>query len=90
MLVRRIFAAIRDICLCTEYLFYGGLGKECPMQFALKMRAAAVRFGTEKCVGFLRLNAIFDSAAKYESYPCCGCGKPWGRVPRIMFGLARC
>jgi hypothetical protein len=60
------------------------------MHTALQMRICAVRFGTEKSIGFPRLNAIFDSAVTRESYPRSGCGKPWGRVPRIIFGLARC
>ncbi len=50
----------------------------------------AVRFGTEKSIGFPWLTAIFDHAVTCDSDERGGCGKPWGRVPRVMFGLAKC
>jgi hypothetical protein len=57
------------------------------VQFALKIGISAVRFGTEKNIGFPRLNAIFDSGVTHES----SCqGRPWGRFPPIMSGLAEC
>jgi hypothetical protein len=57
----------------------------------LIMPTRAVRFGTEKSIGFPRLTAIFEHAVTRDSLRRnSSFGKPWGRVPRIMFGLAKC
>ena len=50
-------------------------------------RTCAVRFGTEKSVGFPALNVIFDSVVTYDSCVRCGCG---GGIPRIQVELSKC
>jgi hypothetical protein len=49
--------------------------------------ACAVRFGTEKSVGFPALNVIFGSAGGRDSYALCGRG---GGLPRIQVELSKC
>ena len=51
---------------------------------------SAVRFGTEKNIGFPRLAVTFDGTLARDSLAAGGCGEPWGRLPRVMFGLAKC
>jgi hypothetical protein len=50
-------------------------------------RRRAVRFGTEKSVGFPALSVIFNSAARRDSCAICGSG---GGMPRIQIELLRC
>lgn len=55
-----------------------------------KKRSRAVRFGTEKTVGFRALTVIFDSAVTRDSFAFqggVGCG---GEIPRIQIELSRC
>ena len=59
------------------------------MLCAFGKRVSAVRFGTEKSVGFPRLTAIFDKAVTRDSFLRSGRGG-WRGCPRILFGLARC
>ena len=47
----------------------------------------AVRFGTEKSVGFPTLNAIFDGAMRRDSCARCGRG---GGMPHIQVELSKC
>ena len=48
---------------------------------------SAVRFGTEKSVGFPALNVIFDSVVTHDSRVLCGGG---GGIPRIQVELSIC
>ena len=47
----------------------------------------AVRFGTEKSVGFPALNVIFDSVVTRDSHVRSGSG---GGIPRIQVELSKC
>ena len=47
----------------------------------------AVRFGTEKSVGFPALNVIFDSVVTCDSCVRFGCG---GGIPRTQVELSKC
>ena len=47
----------------------------------------AVRFGTEKVIGFPRLIAIFTFALSSDSSVDSGA---WSGAPRRIFGLAQC
>jgi hypothetical protein len=47
----------------------------------------AVRFGTEKCIGFPALSVIFDSAVTGDSIVFCSRG---GGLPRDPIELSRC
>ena len=49
--------------------------------------SGAVRFGTEKSIGFPVLNVIFDSAVRRDSYALCGRG---GGMPRTQVELSKC
>jgi hypothetical protein len=57
------------------------------MQREFEKEACAVRFGTEKSVGFAALNAIFDRARRRDSCARRGRG---GGMPRIQLELSRC
>jgi hypothetical protein len=54
----------------------------------LKKSDSAVRFGTEKNVGFPAPNAIFDSAVTGDSIALCSRGG--GFFPRIKLELSQC
>ncbi len=58
------------------------------MPLAFVQHAEALRFGTEKSVGFTRLIGIFDSAAMRDSFP--RTGQRWGALPHILFELMPC
>jgi len=47
--------------------FEAGIGMEQPMHIKDKRDAVAVRFGTEKAVGFPMLMGIFDSVVTRDS-----------------------
>jgi hypothetical protein len=57
------------------------------MQREFEKEACAVRFGTEKSVGFPALNVIFDRARRRDSCARRGRG---GGMPRIQLELSRC
>ena len=57
------------------------------MHQGFKKSSSAVRFGTEKSVGFPELNVIFDNAARRDSCVLCGRG---GGMPRIQVELSKC
>lgn len=56
----------------------------CVYDCACQKSASAVRFGTEKTIGFPSLNAIFDGAVTHIRR---GDG---GAHPHIFVGLAKC
>ena len=57
------------------------------MRWRFEKDPCAVRFGTEKSVGFPALNVIFDNAIQRESCARCGRG---GGMPRIQVELSKC
>jgi len=57
------------------------------MQQGFEKSISAVRFGTEKSVGFPALNVIFDNAARRRSGASCGRG---GGRPRTQIELSKC
>ena len=57
------------------------------MQQGFEKSSGAVRFGTEKSVGFPALNVIFDNAIRRDSCARCGRG---GGMPRIQVELSKC
>jgi hypothetical protein len=57
------------------------------MRWRFEKEPYAVRFGTEKSIGFPVLNAIFDNAIRRDS--CARCGRGGGR-PRIQVELSKC
>jgi hypothetical protein len=86
--VCRNLAAVHDICPYTDEIFEAGIGMEHPMHIKGQKHAVAVRFGTEKSVGFPVLMGIFDSAVTRDSNTRCSSG--WGVLPRITVELAAC
>jgi hypothetical protein len=57
------------------------------MQRRFEKDLCAVRFGTEKSIGFPALNGIFDNAIWRDSGVRCGRG---GGMPRIQIELSKC
>ena len=57
------------------------------MQQGFEKSIGAVRFGTEKSVGFPALNVIFDSVVTRDSCVRSGSG---GGIPRIQVELSKC
>jgi|GEM_PF-5446237 len=57
------------------------------MQRRFEKDLDAVRFGTEKSVGFPALNVTFDSVVRRDSSVLCGSG---GGMPRIQVELSKC
>jgi len=57
------------------------------MHQGFKKSRSAVRFGTEKSVGFPALNVTFDSVVTHDSRVLCGGG---GGIPRIQIELSKC
>jgi len=57
------------------------------MQWRFEKNPCAVRFGTEKSVGFPALNVTFDSVVTHDSRVLCGGG---GGIPRIQIELSKC
>lgn len=49
--------------------------------------SGAVRFGTEKSIGFPAPNVIFDSVVTRDS---CGRSGSGGGIPRIQVELSKC
>ena len=60
------------------------------MLFVFEKFESAVRYSTEKTLGFPRLTVIFDAAVMRDSLMRGGCGEPWGHDPRIRVELAKC
>ena len=57
------------------------------MQQGFEKSMGAVRFGTEKSVGFPALNVIFDSVTWRDS--CASCGRDGG-ISRTQVELSKC
>ena len=57
------------------------------MRQGFEKSRSAVRFGTEKSVGFPALNVIFDSVVTRDSCVRSGSG---GGIPRIQVELSKC
>lgn len=57
------------------------------MRWRFEKNPCAVRFGTEKSVGFPALNVIFDSVVTHDLRVLCGGG---GGIPRIQVELSKC
>ncbi len=57
------------------------------MRWRFEEELCAVRFGTEKSIGFPALSVTFDNAIQRDSCARCGRG---GGMPRIQVELSKC